>query len=209
MLVFIDESGDTGLKTTTGSSQYFTISSVLFDNHEEAISCDQRVTLLKKELKLPEHYEFHFAHNSNKIRHAFLTAINPYHFLYICIAINKDFANLYSSEFNSKESFYQYACQMLFINAQPYLHNTVVIIDKSGNPDFRSRLAKYLKNKLNTNDKSVIKKIKQQNSHSNNLLQLADYVSGIINRKLLNKPDWQEYYQYIRSKEIITQILPK
>ncbi|MBI4652797.1 DUF3800 domain-containing protein [Candidatus Kuenenbacteria bacterium] len=39
------------------------------------------------------------------------------------------------------------------------------------------------------NMKCRIKKIKQHRSSSNNLLQLADYISGAINRKIQNKKD--------------------
>ena len=60
MLVFIDESGDSGLKIEKGSSRYFTVSLVMFEDNDEALACDQRIKLLKKELGLPENYEFHF-----------------------------------------------------------------------------------------------------------------------------------------------------
>lgn len=60
MLVFIDESGDTGLKIKKGSSRYFVIALVSFEENEEAIACDQRIGFLKRELKLPERFEFKF-----------------------------------------------------------------------------------------------------------------------------------------------------
>jgi len=63
MLVFIDESGDTGRKLEKGSSRYFVISLLIFDDHEEANNCDQRIRLLRKELKLSNDYEFHFYEN--------------------------------------------------------------------------------------------------------------------------------------------------
>ena len=50
MLVFIDESGDPGLKLHEGSSAYFIISLVVFEDHDEAIACDQKIQLLKREL---------------------------------------------------------------------------------------------------------------------------------------------------------------
>ena len=50
MLVFIDESGDSGLKFEHGSSRFFTIALVVFGNNNEAIACDQRIGLLRKEL---------------------------------------------------------------------------------------------------------------------------------------------------------------
>jgi len=50
MLVFIDESGDPGLKIEKGSSRFFTIALVIFEDKEEALACDQRIKLLKREL---------------------------------------------------------------------------------------------------------------------------------------------------------------
>jgi len=69
-------------------------------------------------------------------------------------------------------------------------------------------LAKYLKSKMNS-DKKTIKKLKQQKSHSNNLLQLADYITGVTNRRFQKKKDWTEYYRFISDKEIWSQKWPK
>lgn len=209
MLVFIDEAGDTGRKITRGSSRFFLISLVLFEDHEEAFACDQRIDLLRRELKLSEKFEFHFSHNSEKVRIEFLKAIQPYQFVYFSIVIDKNPQKLWGPGFSTKESFYKYACQMVFTNAAPYLNKAIIILDKSGSPDFRNRLAKYLRTKLNNSGKIIIRKIKQQKSSSNNLLQLADYISGVINRKVQNKEDWQDYYKFISPKEIWVQIWPK
>lgn len=62
---------------------------------------------------------------------------------------------------------------------------------------------------MNTKGKKIIKKLKQQKSHTNHLLQLVDYISGIMNRKVQSKKDWREYYKFISSKEIWMQIWPK
>jgi len=68
MLVFIDESGDTGLKVKKGSSRYFIITLVSFEENEEAIVCDQRIQLLKRELRLPADFEFKFSKLRKDIR---------------------------------------------------------------------------------------------------------------------------------------------
>lgn len=209
MLVFIDEAGDTGRKIEKGSSRFFVISLALFEDRDEALACDQRINLLRRELKLPENFEFHFSQNSERIRSEFLKSIQPYNFIYFCIIIDKNPEKLWGPGFATKESFYKYACQMLFANAKQHLDNAIVILDKSGNPDFRNKLAKYLRTKFNWGNKKLIKEIKQQKSHSNNLLQLTDYISGINSRKIQNKKDWQNYYKYISSKEIWTQKWPK
>lgn len=209
MLIFIDESGDSGLKIDKGSSRYFTVGLVLFEESEEAISCDQRIQLLKREVGWRENDEFHFKNNSDKIRVAFLKAVSPYNFFYYGIVINKDPKKLFGDGFKNKSSFYKYACGLVFENAKEKMRDSIVVIDESGNLDFKNQLAKYLRGRLNKNDK-LIKKIKMQRSESNNLLQLADYVAGAINRSVKNeKKKSDAYRKIIAHREIYVQIWPK
>lgn len=209
MLAFLDESGDTGRLITSGSSHYFVVSLVLFLDREEALRCDQRITLLRGELNLADEYEFHFANNSQRVRTAFLEAVNPYNFSVITVAVNKDPNRLYGEGFNVKSSFYKYACQMVLTHALPYLDRATLVIDKSGGTTFQGELRRYLRNKLNDHDRAKIKYFKAQASHHNNLLQLADYCVGISNRRVQNKKGWQEYFKFIAAKQIAWQEWPK
>lgn len=210
MLVFIDESGDPGLKIEKGSSRFFTISLVIFEDNDEALACDQRITLLKRELGWKENSEFHFKRNSDRVRRAFLKAVAPYNFFYYGIVINKNPKKLWGEGFRSKSSFYKYACSLVFQNAKDKLENSTVVIDKSGNLDFRRQLAKYLRRKINKEDKKSIKKLKMQRSRGNNLLQLADYIAGVINRSVQNRKKFaKRYRRIIAHREIYVQIWPK
>jgi len=210
MLVFIDESGDTGRKIAQGSSRYFVVSLVLFKDHDEAQNCDQRIELLKSELGRDKDSEFHFQDNSEGVRMAFLEAVSRYDFTYFAVIIDKDPKKLFGPGFEDKNSFYKYACSMVFSNAEPYLSNVIVVLDKSGSARFRAGLKRYLNLKTSEgSQKTLIKKLKQQDSRQNNLLQLADYVSGVINRKCQNKPKWRDYYKYLQSREVSVQKWPK
>lgn len=211
MLVFIDESGDTGRKITQGSSKYFVVSLVLFDDHKTALECDKRIEDLRRSLKKDLRFEFHFQSNSHAVRQRFLKCISPFHFTFYSIVIDKNPKKLIGKGFEVKESFYKYACNLLFSNAKHIINNATVVIDKSGSPEFQKSLKKYLNKILsdNHNSNKIIKKLKQQHSHTNNLLQLADYVSGIINRKYQNKKDWKMYYLSIKNKEQRVQLWPK
>ena len=209
MLIFIDESGDPGLKVEHGSSAFFTIGMVVFEEHAEAIACDQRIALLKRELGWREDSEFHFKKNSDGVREAFLKAVSPYNFFYYGIVINKDTNKLWGEGFHNKESFYKYTCGLVFENAKDKLRDAIVLVDKSGNLDFRNQLARYLQRRMNGEEK-IIKKVKMQKSESNNLLQLADYVSGVINRSVKNKKKHADDFRKIIShREINVQIWPK
>ena len=208
MLIFIDESGDTGLEINKGATKYFIIAMVLFAENEEALSCDQRIGLLRKELNLGQGFEFHFHGNSNRVREAFLKAVLPYQFFYYGIVVNKP--RLFGEGFKNKESFYKYACGLLFENAKEKLNQATVVIDESGRQLFKYQLAKYLRNKVNSDDRKCIKKVKMQNSKSNNLLQLADMIAGAVNRSLgTHKKNKDLFRDITKAREIYVQIWPK
>jgi len=209
MLIFIDESGDPGLKIDKGSSRFFVISLVIFEDEGEANACDKRIELLRRELGYPEDYEFHFRENSERVRISFLQAIAPYNFFYFGIVLNKDSDKLYGEGFKVKESLYKYTCSLVFENAKPYLKEAIIIIDKAGTKVFRSQLSKYLKRKIEVEKLDIIRKVKMQHSRGNNLLQLADYIAGVINRVVQKKKKAEIYHRYIATKEMNIQIWPK
>ena len=208
MLLFIDESGDPGLKIEQGSSKFFIVSLVVFEEHDEAIACDQRIELLKRELGWGIKDEFHFKNNSNRIREVFLNAVSPYNFFYYGIVMNKNY--LWGEGFKDKRSFYKYSCSLVFENAKEKLNNAIIVIDQSGNTDFRRQLQKYLKSKMNDRARKIIRKVKMQRSTSNNLLQLADYIAGSINRSISDKrKEANKFRNMISHREMYVQIWPK
>ena len=203
MLVFVDESGDPELKLDEGSSEYFIVTLVLFEEAEEANAADLRINLLRRELNLSSKFEFHFSENKYRIRAAFSKAIVPYNFFYFAIVINKK--GLYGEGFKFKESFYKYVCGLVFENAKQYLCQATVIFDSHGSKDFRRQLHSYLKRKINTKDKSYshITKVKIQDSSKNNLIQMTDMICEAIRRSFRSdsKQD-QQYRNLIKHREI-------
>ena len=211
MLVFIDESGDPGRKTDRGSSLYFVVALVSFDDDGEALACDKRIDLLRQELNRPSNFEFHFAKNSKNIREQFLKAVTPYTFFYHIFALNKDPNKLYGPGFDVKESLYKFTARLTFENAKPYLDNAKVVIDKSGDWRFRDELATYLRRRVRDREgRRLIRGVKLQRSDGNNLLQLADYVASISNRVVLGKQDSVDLRnRYLATHELTAQVWPK
>jgi len=211
VLAFIDEAGDTGLKTDRGSSRFFVVAMVLFEDHDEALHCDQRIALLRTELGYPERFEFHFRENGDRIRKRFLEAVAPYDFQYFAFALNKDSERLWGPGFEHKSSLYKFTCGIVFENAKPYLSNAIVVVDESGTDTFRSQLATYLGKRMTTQGGTrLIKKVKMQRSTGNNLVQLADYVAGVVSRKVQGKKrEAAEYYRYIAAKEVLLRVWPQ
>jgi hypothetical protein len=208
MLIFIDESGDPGLKLKQGASKFFSVALVIFEDHEEALACDKKIEGLRQELGWSSKSEFHFKMNSDKVRETFLKAVSPYNFFYYGIIMNKK--QLYGEGFKDKHSFYKYACSLVFENAKEKLKSATIIIDQSGSLTFKRQLEKYLKRKMNQYEKKLIKTVKMQDSNRNNLLQLADYVVGALNRSMFsNRKNAKRFRKLLSHREIHVQVWPK
>jgi hypothetical protein len=210
MLVFIDESGDSGLKLESGSSEYFVVSLVIFQDYDEAYKLDQKIEVLKRKTCCSPHFEFKFNEVASKHKKRFLKEVASFDYFYLSIVINK--RKLYGKGFHYKESFYKYACRLVFENAKSYLEEARVVIDGSGSREFRKGLAAYLKKQINSKDSPCrhIKKVKIEDSKSNNLLQLADMICGAVARSFkLDKTDSEDYRKIVKKRERYVQFWPK
>ena len=199
MLVFVDESGDTGLKFDQGSSTHFAVTLVIFADAEEVERVRQRVDILRTELRLPSAYEFHFYRNSVDVRRAFFRAVRGYDFEFFTLVVDK--RKLSGSEFQSRASFYRIVCGVAFEGAKHLLHEANVKFDEGGERSTRKELASFLKQKLNATGAQHIKKIGTQDSKVSNLIQMADMVCGAVYRSYQNEADAAEYRNTIKHRE--------
>lgn len=209
MLVFVDESGDPGMKLDRASSPHFVVAAVLFEDPDEATACDQRINHIRTELGFSPQTEFHFNKCSRTVREHFLTHVAPYEFFYFAVVLNK--CKLTGPGFQFKASFYKYTVGLVFQNAKPHLRNAKVVIDRSGGQEFRQQLTKYLGKRINDKDgPACIKKVRTEPSHSNNLLQLADMVCGSVARSLREeKSDRSAYRSIVKHRELSVQVWPR
>ena len=193
MLVFLDESGDPGMKLQQGSSEYFFVTLVIFEDNEEALRADHHIAALREQLRLDASFEFRLNKMNYRLRTRFLREMCGFNFCYYTIALRK--GQLTARGFRFSESFYKVACRYVFTNAKTVLRDAVVVIDGSGSRVFQRQLVTYLRRGINprTPGDSHIRKIKIEDSHRNNLLQLADMVCGALARSYGNKPDAKDY----------------
>jgi len=208
MLVFFDESGDSGMKRKAGSSRLFIVTAVLFEENAEAETCDFKIADLKRRLGLRENFEFHFNSCSDHFRRSFFETITASEFFYHSVVLNK--SKLWGEGFKEKNSFYKYAAGLVFENARSNLSQAKVVIDKCGNRDFRRELSKYLQRRMNEGNQVLIRKISMEPSHSNNLLQLADMVCGAVSRSFdTEKANRFEFRRIVNHRELRVQVWPR
>ncbi|MBM4125658.1 MAG: DUF3800 domain-containing protein [Nitrospira sp.] len=203
MLAFVDESGDAGLRPEKGASLYFTVALVTFVDHREAEACDRRIAALRSELRKPDGFEFHFHRNSHGVRMRFLEAVAPFGFAYHALTVSKDARLL-----GGNETFQGYTCRRLFETAGPHLADAIVVLDDCGEGSFLRELKRYLRDRAAADGQRLARAIRMERSRSNNLLQLADYVAGVVNRTACRKRGAGEYLAWIASREIPRQVWP-
>ena len=198
MLVFIDDSGDAGFKLDKGSSRFFVIALVIFDDELEAEKVAVTIKELRRRLDFPEDMEFKFFKSKNSTREAFLKSIAPFKFRVRCLVIDK--AQIHSEELrNSKNSFYSYIIKTVLKHSDGSILDAKIKIDGSGDRIFRRNFLTYLRRELNIGDRKVMDHCRLVDSQSNVLIQMADMIAGTIRRSYdEDKSDGVELKKIIR-----------
>lgn len=198
MLIFMDESGDTGFKFKRVSSEYFVLTIVIFDSLEAAEKANDAINQLRKDLKFHEAREFKFSTGtSNEEKETFLRKMSRHDFRYRSVVINKSVL-LTKNPQHPTDSLYMLVADQLFLRAQDRLNNASLFVDRTSKA-FVNEFNGYLRKKLNTDMAKLIGQIRHKDSKSNNLLQLADMVCGAIYRNY-NRKD-EKFYKLIKKRE--------
>lgn len=194
MLVFIDDSGDPGFKFEKGSTNYFIIAMVIFDDELEAEKTAVAIKELKREIGFSDNTEFRFFKTCQDYRIEFFKKINKFNFRVRCLVVDKRI--IHSSELRSnKNSFYAYFIKEVLKKSGHTILNAKIRIDGSGDRLFRKNFFTYLRKELNSKDKKIIKNCKMDDSKRNVLIQMADMVAGSINRA--QSKDKKDGYFYL------------
>jgi len=200
LLVFVDESGDPGMNVARGASEPFVVALVSFKGPVEAQQCDDAIAEHRRSVGLPASFEFHFSKNSRRQREAFLEVISESDFQTYVFDLNKRAAS--ELGFNTKEVC-NWTTKKTFENAREFLSDARVVIDGSGDRQFRRQLTAYLRQEINEpSEARIIRDVRIQPSHQNSLLQVADYVASISARALTAKADAERLRRmYFGSRE--------
>ena len=180
MLVFIDDSGDPGFKLDKGSSKFFVIALIIFEDELEAEKTAIAIKEFRRTLGFPSMVEFKFHKSSITTRTGFLKTINPFHFKIRSLVIDK--SKIHSHELrHNKASFYSYAIKTALKYGGSIL-NAKVKIDGSGDRVFRKSFLTYLRQQLNSTQRRVMDHCRLVDSRENVLIQMADMIAGSIRR---------------------------
>ena len=186
MFGYLDESGAPGV--ASHNKDCLTVSLVLFSSEKSKNQSISKIDELCKLLHLPDNYEFHCSSNSTKPQLAFLSLLSNLNFIFITIVIHKN-------DFKKTASFARMSELIINIIEK---HFPIIKIEMDSNPILYTELRKRIREK---NLKNI--KVRERNSRSSRLIQVADYVVNISTKKAKNTPKSCELYRFIKDKELI------
>lgn len=167
-LVFIDESGDAGFKSS--SSQNFAFALIVFNNMDNAQILDDAISQIAITCKHKS--EFKYSKTCNKVKDAFFTGIARYNFNAKVIYVNK--LVIQSPELRrDANKFYNFFLKQVITHAN--LDKASIKIDGK-----KDSVKQELVNYLRTQAKECVSKIKYEDSKNNRLIQLADMIVGLV-----------------------------
>lgn len=181
MLIFIDDSGDPGFKIGSGSTRYFVIALLIFDDYLEAEKMAVAVKELRRSFNMSDHEEFKFNKSKNKIREDFLRKISEFKFRVRCLIVDKTL--IYNKELKSKkESFYAYFIKEVLKHSDHTIFEAKIRLDGSGDREFKKQFLVYLRKELSTSERNIMKNFKMVDSRNDVLIQSVDMIAGAIRR---------------------------
>ncbi|GBC73086.1 hypothetical protein HRbin04_00482 [archaeon HR04] len=202
---FIDESGDLGF--TDKSSPYFVIASVIIEDNDigsirQAIKRLLKCINIKKKSKISE---FKYSRDSIDVKKRFLEKIidnNNLNFKIGYVAIDKTAVKdelKYKKDILYNFAVIHYTSDHILRHYNPT--QLTLIIDRSLGKEKINAFNEYANKKVDhlTSQQGIIRpsvKIVHKDSKDEPLLQLADYIAGILYAKLVNKKESNLLLQY-------------
>ena len=197
-LVFIDDSGDPGFKGSA-SSATFIMAGVVISDSEVALELNQKITNLRRELGWQESTEFKFHQSIRELRLKFLQMVSKCNFQIYAVYVNKSrYSEIF--QFSDDEKLYNWATKELL--EIMLLSQATVKMDGKYGRKYRKRVRTYIRKNLNRDEQKIANFIVGE-SNRDNLIQLADFVAGAINRSFqIDKTDSGLYIEIIKNKII-------
>jgi hypothetical protein len=206
-VLFLDESGDCGMKGQRKSAPLFTLAAVMFETVELAQACEGIIAGVRISSGLPANYEFHFARIPHAERTAFLEAVAPCPFLYTVCTLDKH--TLQRQEWHEKEYLYREVTRQVVSNFEDYLLsarewkakplNAKGTADDNQDPVYFRVLNEEFRRIKDANGRSLVDKVKPGNSRTSSLLQLADMICGAV---VHSHDATNDYRRLIQQREV-------
>jgi len=200
MIIAIDDAGDPGFKLGRGSTEYFAIAAVFFDDDLDAEEVALKIKRLRRHLNWNPLHEFKFRKTSAGIKKQFFSMLKPLSFRTVVVLINKN--TIVDKNVRENPSKFYNTAILEAIKACGSLHRTHIYIDGEKGNDYRRRTKTFFRQHLS---KDAIKDLTYKDSKEDNLIQLADMIAGAALHSVEKREDATIYISLIK-KHIETTV---
>lgn len=175
MIVAVDDSGDPGFKFNRGSSRYFCIAAVYFEDERAEDKMLKSLIELKKQLRWKANREFKFHKTDLKTKRAFFQWIKDFDFSVSAMAVDKtEFVGTFAKI--KPDSFYNAVIGEVIKNID-YSGRLCLRIDGEKGRAYRRNAKTYFRKTLG---KGRVQRLDYVNSKDDGAVQLADMIVGAI-----------------------------
>jgi len=202
-MVFIDDSGDAGLKKS--STEQLIIAAVIVIDEDKRKLLSDAINLFRRRLGWNDLDEFKFSRTNKIILLKLIDFIKGFDFEAYAVVLDKN--DIGPSQVpKGKASAYNYAIKELLVRIGK--SNQIIIIDGRIGERHAEKVRTYLRQNLKANGIEKVT-IRFTDSRKDSLIQLADIVAGAVARSYKDKTDAQKYLRKLKGKIVkIDKIKP-
>jgi hypothetical protein len=200
-LIFIDDSGCTGFKFGRGSTDYFGIAAVFFDDDLDAEETALKIKRLRRSLGWHDLHEFKFRKTSKELIKLFFNTVQPCNFRVVTALIDK--RTVTDIEMIKNPRLFYYNVILHTIRAGGSLDKVNIYIDGEAGRKYSQKVKTYIRQNL---PKNAVNKVTFKDSNTDSLVQLADMIVGALLHTTEERGDSDLYYSIIK-EHIETSII--
>jgi len=197
-LIAIDDAGDPGFKIGQGSTVFFVVAAVIFDDETDACEALQRIEQLRHNLGWHDMHEFKFRKTNSTIRKRFFETVKSLRFQAIIAIVDK--RNIADTEMLRNPSRFYNSTILSVLRTGSFMKEAQITIDGEKGNNYRSRVKAYFRQNL---PKFSVKNLDYKDSRKDALLQFADMIAGAALLTTKKRNDSIDYLSLIEEKTTI------
>ena len=191
--LFIDESGNTSAVGKSGATPVFVMSGILFPDQLATVNTVDKIRCFRKRLSLKEAFEFKYHKTKDEVKRLFLNAMLVEDYTPYCLVAKKAKLRYRLIYTDCLEQLIAYVRQ----NIKEDMVLLSIIVDGQIGKAHMQEIKRVIRSKV----KNTSIQVRDSNSKNDDLIQLADMVSGLVYEtelKGVEKSLSAEFYNKIR-----------
>jgi hypothetical protein len=184
MYIYLDDSGDAGLKFDKGSSRYIVMAACVFETKEQVKTAWRQIESCRcvgfDGVKFTKYSrEFKYNRTNSSLKKTFFECMDLVEYGVHVIILDK--TQLYSEYLKENpNNLKAYLIRMLLTHSKGYLRDAVLVVDGKDNRSFGGSDQDYFMHMVNGECPGTLRSVEFVDSKKSPLVQLADMTAGAI-----------------------------